>query len=84
MGQKVFCGDDFGFRWTEDGKWYEYDGPPAEKAARQARDKFAKELKARGEKPHRGTLGTQLVSKGGIGSGKSHIEFYTKCYYVNW
>jgi len=82
MSQRVFCGSDFGFRWTDD--WYEYDGLPAEKAARQARDKFAKDLKTHGERPRKGTLGTQLISKGGIGSGRPHIEFHTKCYYVNW
>ena len=83
MGRRMFCGDEFGFRWTP-GNWYEYDGPSAEKKARQARDAFAKELAARGEKPRKGSLGSQLVSKGGIGSGRPHIELYTKCFYVNW
>lgn len=80
MNQQVFSGTDFGFRWTEDG-WYEYDG---EKAALWARNALAKSLKVRGFTPRKFSLGNQLRSFGGIGSGRPHIEIWTKSYGVNW
>ena len=84
MGQRMFCGvdEDGDFRWTED--WYTYDGKTADAAARRSRDAFAKELKARGDRPRKFSLGDQLISRGGIGSGRPHIELWTKCYGVNW
>ncbi|MBU2266450.1 MAG: hypothetical protein KJ977_05355 [Candidatus Omnitrophica bacterium] len=83
MAQKTFSGINYGFRWTDD-DWYEYDGVQAEKKALKARNAFVKELKADGYRPTTFSLGSQLVSRGGIGSGNPHIEIWTKCYGVNW
>ena len=82
MAQRTFSGIEIGFRFV--GDWYEYDGAVAEKKARVARDAFARELKAQGYAPRKFSLGLQLRSMGGIGSGQPHIELYTKSYGVNW
>lgn len=78
MTDKHFSPTDYGFRWTED--WYEYDGKPAEQAARRARDQEAKEMKKAGHGIKKYSLGKQLVSKGGIGSGRPHIELSVPVY----
>jgi hypothetical protein len=63
---------DFGFEW--DGDWYKFDGPTANEAAKKARDAFAKKCKDQGIKVKKSTDRNQLMSKGGIGSGRPHIE----------
>lgn len=83
MTQRIFSGADYGFRWTDDG-WYEYDGKAAEKLALKARNDLARQLKAQGHKPRKFSLGRQLMSRGGIGSGRPHVEIWTKAYGVNW
>lgn len=83
MAQRIFSGVDYGFRWTDD-DWYEYDGKVAEQAALRARNAFAKKLKDQGHSPVKFSLGSQLVSRGGIGSGKPHVDVWTKAYGVNW
>ena len=83
MAQVLFSGTDFGFRWTSD-DWYEYDGSSADKKALQARNKMVKELKSKCITARKFSLGDQLVSFGGIGSGKPHIELVTKCYGLNY
>lgn len=83
MAQQTFSGVDFGFRWTSDG-WYEYDGAEAERKALATRNARVRELKARGHKPRPFSLGLQLLSRGGIGSGRPHVEILTKCYGINW
>jgi hypothetical protein len=88
--QKTFSPLDYGFRWTGldskdiSGIWYEYDGKQAEKAAMQARNEFAKEMKRQGYTVRKSSLGKQLVSRGGIGSGKPHIELVIPVYVVDW
>jgi hypothetical protein len=76
--QQLFLPLDYGFRWTED--WYEYDGKPAEQAALKARNAEFKRLKAEGHAVRKFSLGKQLVSRGGIGSGRPHIELVVPCY----
>lgn len=80
MPQTTFSPLDYGFRWTDD--WYEYDGKAAEKAALRARNALAKELVSQGRTVRKGSLGKQLVSRGGIGSGHPHIELVVPVYYV--
>jgi hypothetical protein len=75
----TFSGINFGFRWTDD-DWYEYDGKEAEKRALRARNAEAKRLEKAGHKVRKFSLGSQLVSRGGIGSGKPHIEILTRAY----
>lgn len=83
--QKTFCPTDYGFRWTEDlnGRWYEYKGKEAEKAALRARNRVAKQLRAEGWTVKKWSMGRQLVSKGGIGSGRPHIELVVPVYALN-
>lgn len=83
MGQQIFSGIEFGFRWrTPD--WYEYDGEAAERLALKARNAKAGKLKAQGIRSYKFSLGLQLRSMGGIGSGHPHIELYVKSYGVRW
>lgn len=70
------------FSWTDDG-WYSFDSVAAHKAARKLRDDMAKELKQSGRTVSKFSLGSQLVSRGGIGSGKPHVEFIVSCYGLN-
>jgi len=69
----------FGFEWTdpEPGEqfgWYEFDHPTAYAAAVRARDERAKELKAEGFTVRRKTRRRNLMSMGGIGTNRPHIE----------
>ena len=72
-----------GFRWTNDSDgnpdWYEYDGKPAEKAARRARDGFARQERKAG-KIVRCSTNRSLRSFGGIRSGRPHIELIVPIY----
>ena len=81
--QETFCGVDYGFSWTSDG-WYAWDYTTGNKAALQARNARAKELRAQGFKVYGFSLGESLISRGGIGSGKPHIELWAKAYGLNY
>ena len=88
MGQEIFNPLDYGFRWTdpepgEEFGWYEYDGKPAEKAALRARNARARELERKGYRVRKFSLGRQLCSRGGIGTGHPHIELFVPCYGLN-
>ena len=76
--QQHFNPVDYGFQWTDD--WYEWDRDAGHAAARAARAARAKELKARGIRPRLTSIPNQLVSRGGIGSGRPHVEFVATCY----
>ncbi len=80
--QRIFDPISFGFIWTDDG-WYSWDSKAAHKAARQARDKAAREFKAEGKSVKKFSLPGQLVRRGGIGSGKPDVEFVVTAYGVN-
>lgn len=82
MGQEIFSGIDHGFAWTDD--WYEWDAKAGNAAALKARNARLKELRKQGKNPRGFTLGNQLVSRGGVGSGHPHIEEFTKCYGINY
>lgn len=70
------------FRWTDDG-WYTFDEGAAIKAARKQRDDHAKQLKAEGKRVVKFSLGKQLRTLGGIGSGKPQVEFIVPAYGLN-
>jgi len=80
--QTIFNPVDFGFEWTTDG-WYTFDATTAQKAARRARDVEAKRLRAEGRTVYPFSLAGQLISRGGIGSGRPHIEVVVNCYGLN-
>jgi hypothetical protein len=61
--------------------WYEYDGKPAEKAARKERDDYARAARKRGATVKCST-NRSLRSFGGIGSGRPHIELVVPIYRV--
>ena len=82
MEQLTFSPIDYGFEWTHD--WYEWDSKAAHKAARRDRDNQAKELLAQGKTVRKFSLGKQLVSRGGIGSGHPHIELVISVYGLNY
>lgn len=72
----------FGFEWTND--WYSFDDAAAHQAAKAARDAMAKELRAAGHKVSRFQMNNQLVSRGGCGSGRPHIELIVTAYGINY
>lgn len=79
--QLIYDALDFTFAWTDD--WYTYDRTAGEKAARKARDEKAKELRKAGKTVQCFSLPHQLRSKGGIGSGRPHIEVVSTAYGLN-
>jgi hypothetical protein len=81
MKQTIFCAIDYGFKWTDD--WYEWDRKEAIKHAKQQRNEALKHLRSLGVKCTPFSLGDQLVSKGGIGSGHPHIEEWSRAYGIN-
>jgi len=80
--QKLFDGTDTHFRWTKSG-WYEFDHTAARKAALKARNQHARQLSEQGYVVTKFSLGRQLVSRGGIGSDRPHIELEVSCYGLN-
>ncbi len=79
--QKSFNPIDFCFTWTND--WYEWDSKEAHKQAQQKRNEEAKRFKQQGKRTKKSTLRNQLVSRGGIGSGKPHVQEYVTVYYLD-
>lgn len=82
-GQIAFSPIDYGFKFTADG-WYQFDSAAAHKAAMKARNARAKELRAAGYQVRAFTMSGQLITRGGIGSGKPQIEVVVSCYYLNY
>ncbi len=79
--QKSFLPIDYGFEWTDG--WYEWDADAGRSAALKARNAEAKRLKDLGHTVRKFLLKDQLISRGGIGSGKPHIELYMTCFLIN-
>jgi len=79
--QEHFDSVDFGFEWTADG-WYRWDMKAGAKAAMKARNARARELRAAGYTVRCSAM-DGLYSKGGIGSGKPHIELHGKSYRID-
>lgn len=53
-----------------------------EQEARKRRDEYAKRMKAQGYIVRKRSNGLQLMSFGGIGSGKAHFTLWLKSYSV--
>jgi hypothetical protein len=68
----------YGFTFTAD--WYEFDSKAAHAAARKARSEEAKRLRKEGRKVKCFTNGKQLMTRGGIGSGKPQIDVWVSVY----
>ena len=82
MSQRIYNPIDFGFQWTDDG-WYDFDRKAAQSAALKARNAYVKQAKAQGKQVSTFSLPNQLITRGGIGSGKPQIEVIVNCYGVN-
>lgn len=77
--QRTFNPVDFGFEFTapEAGQefgWYRFDRQTATKAARKARDSEAKRMANDGYTVRKFSMPNQLITRGGIGSGRPQIE----------
>ena len=75
--QERFNPMDYGFEFTNDGTaygWYSFDSAAAHKAARKARDARARELRKAGRKVRCSANSGQLITRGGIGTGRPQIE----------
>ena len=72
------------FQWTGEGEhgWYEWDYDEAHKQAKAARLAERKRLKEKGYKVKFGTHRNSLMSMGGIGSGRPHIQLVVTVYYL--
>jgi len=81
-GTEEFYATDHYFSWRDDG-WYTWDDKKAMATARKARDARARELAKAGYKTRRSTT-KGLMSFGGIGSGRAHIELWTPIYCVSF
>lgn len=76
--QQTYCGADYDWKWNDD--WYEWDRAAGNRAALKARNADAQRLVSYGYTVRKFSLGDQLISRGGIGSGKPHIEVWAKVY----
>lgn len=84
--QKTFNGVDTFFQWVQqdDGSWwYTWEPKAARKAALRERNAEARRLEKAGHRVSKFSLGEQLRSRGGIGSGRPHIEFVCTTYGLN-
>ena len=82
-GQETFNPVDFCFTWTADG-WYTWSYENGHAEAKRERDLRYKELKARGLNPRRRSQAGCLISRGGIGSGRPHVEFVVTVYRLDY
>ena len=80
-GETTFNPVDFGFEWTDDG-WYRWDHRLAHAAALSARNGLARKLKKEGRPCRKFSVSSQLITKGGIGSGHPQIELVVNVYGV--
>ena len=78
--QKTFCPVDYFFQFGDG--WYTWQRTVARKAALQARNAYAKELKAAGWTVRLFSEPNQLITKGGIGTGQPQIENVVTVYGV--
>lgn len=81
--QQTYCGADYEWKWTDD--WYKWDRTAGNRAALKARNADVERLVSYGYTVRKFSLGDQLISRGGIGSDKPHIEVWAKVYgYDYW
>ena len=81
FSQQSFNPIDYTFEWTDD--WYKFDYEESHKMALKARNAKARELRKQGHTVRCFTLKHQRVSRGGIGSGRPHIEQVVNVYMLN-
>jgi len=82
MNQRSFAATNYCFAWTADG-WYEWDSEKAHKEAQAERNREAAAVVKEGRKVKKWSNRGCLMSKGGIGSGKPHIELVCTVYGFN-
>jgi len=85
--QEKFNPIDFGFRWTEPAAgeefgWYEFGHVAASTAAKKARDDRARQLRKQGRSVRRWTQKNNLMTRGGIGTGRPEISLVVPVYYL--
>lgn len=76
---------DFEFQWTQDGTqygWYEWDREAAHKAAKRERDAAARAARKQGFEAKCWSNSGQLITRGGIGSGRPEIEMVVTVFHV--
>lgn len=88
MSQQSFNPVDYNFTWTDPQPgelygWYEWDSAAAHKAALSARNAAKRKLTALGYQPQCSSSHS-LVSRGGIGSGRPHVEFEVTVYRITY
>ena len=69
---------DYHFTWTAD--WYTWDRDAAHKDAKAERDQAAKVARSKGLIVKKSSMPGQLITRGGIGSGKPEIGMYVTVY----
>lgn len=79
--QATYSPMDYTFQWTED--WYTFDTTEGKRLALAARKAEMARLKREGWTVKPFSLGQQLISRGGIGSGRPHIELVVNVYGFN-
>ena len=83
MTQQTFNPVDFGdFRWTDD-NWYSWNQSAGQLEARRARDAKATILRKAGHQVRKFSLRNQVISRGGVGSGHSHVTFVVTVFGIN-
>lgn len=73
---------DYGFEWTDDG-WYSFDRKSSTSKALKARNATAKQLTAQGKNVRCWSMPNQLITRGGIGSGKPQIQVIVNVFCIN-
>jgi len=79
--QQIFSPTDYNFDW--DGDWYKWDAKSGRSAALKARNAQARKLAKLGYTVKKFSMRDQRISKGGIGSGHPHVEFWVTVYGFN-
>jgi len=83
MSQQIFNPINYFFNWSND--WYQWNSKKAHEEAKRLRDKEAKRLKEEeGFKVKKFTIKNQLITRGGIGSGKPEISEIVTCYCLDY
>lgn len=85
--QESFDPTQYNFEWTFTGcsifDWYTWDRVAGVKAAKAARAERVKALRGQGYQVKCWTLRHQVISHGGIGTGRPHIELLTTVYMLD-
>jgi hypothetical protein len=82
MRQEIYSPTKHTFVWTED--WYTWDHVQAHRLALKQRNARAKVLRANGYRVKCFSLPGQMITKGGIGSGRPEISLVATVYGINF